>query len=628
MNIFHESKKVLDKDGKVNPLGPYGKQKLTGQEISQYFKKHKLTGINNRLKKAIEVALDLGGAMSVASKEIGKFYGNTILKNKEVQKALKFANEEKIAEDYKDIIKMYPRDRDWKKIIMKHRRHLDDFQKGKKDLDTKVEDDLISWALDNGEVQHKGEVEDFIDDVLNAGDWKEGNTLVEKNLIPDLQNIVQRKQHQKVGGVIVDMFTASMITQIYDKVNDANKKKMEKSNISTLVDLAQRIMRKNEKDPVSKIRKNKKDLLKSNKHAMDREPLKGYPYNEVKEDWTTQLKEHLLTEAMSKEMPLDVYADKVGIDAKEKKWIMDNEKEVGGKYYNNSMFPTAYTVLSYPIYDKDYYFAFIGDKMRENAKANAEMNRELRRLKGMKATPEQKSKGFNDVHALFAKMYERFGRLSNLGAHDTMTREELSFAVTHIKTGKATNELAYEFDLMKAVDGGTFFEQIMDREQKPMKPKSLETRLKEGKHGKMLRNLQMKALRRKTKIKGRAGAFEAVSPAQQAAIAISKKERGEKPKKENVMDSYRQMWEDGQKYAPQELDEAEIVYKVKGMQKPEEIKMKQASRMGLKVSMKKKGNDTFITLKGTKKNLRDFDAIARGKSSYGDPSSVKHFDEK
>ena len=53
MNIFHESKKVLDKDGKVNPLLPYGKQKLTGQEISQYFKKHKLTGINNRLKKTL-----------------------------------------------------------------------------------------------------------------------------------------------------------------------------------------------------------------------------------------------------------------------------------------------------------------------------------------------------------------------------------------------------------------------------------------------------------------------------------------------------------------------------------------------------------------------------------------------
>ena len=142
--------------------------------------------------------------MSVASKEIGKFYGNTILKNKEVQKALKFANEENITEksrsrdvrkryrgkeqksvdkmimhsgvdkvqkffddepkefdalvkrlaklegvelaveDYRDIIKMYPRDRDWKKLITKHKKHLDDFQKGKKDLDTKVEDDLIT----------------------------------------------------------------------------------------------------------------------------------------------------------------------------------------------------------------------------------------------------------------------------------------------------------------------------------------------------------------------------------------------------------------------------------------------------------------------------------------------------
>ena len=37
MNLFHEAKKVLDKDGKVNPLGPYGKMKLTGREVSTYF---------------------------------------------------------------------------------------------------------------------------------------------------------------------------------------------------------------------------------------------------------------------------------------------------------------------------------------------------------------------------------------------------------------------------------------------------------------------------------------------------------------------------------------------------------------------------------------------------------------
>ena len=44
MNIFQELKerKVLDKDGKVDALGPYGRQKLTGQEVAQYFKKNKV----------------------------------------------------------------------------------------------------------------------------------------------------------------------------------------------------------------------------------------------------------------------------------------------------------------------------------------------------------------------------------------------------------------------------------------------------------------------------------------------------------------------------------------------------------------------------------------------------------
>jgi uncharacterized protein YktA (UPF0223 family) len=45
--------------------------------------------------------------------------------------------------------------------------------------------------------------------------------------------------------------------------------------------------------------------------------------------------------------------------------------------------------------------------------------------------------------------------------------------------------------------------------------------------------------------------MEAVSPEQQAAIAIAKKE-----KKKNVMDSYKEMWENGEKYAPEPIEEA------------------------------------------------------------------------
>ena len=68
MNLFQEAKSVLDKDGKVNPLGPYGKMKLTGREVSAYFRRNKIT--DPQVKKAVEVALDMGGAMDIAGKEL------------------------------------------------------------------------------------------------------------------------------------------------------------------------------------------------------------------------------------------------------------------------------------------------------------------------------------------------------------------------------------------------------------------------------------------------------------------------------------------------------------------------------------------------------------------------------
>lgn len=103
MNIFHEAKQVLDKDGKVNPLGPYGKQKLTGREMSTYFRRNKVKDAT--IRKAVEVALDLGGADTIARQEIKKFYGDKVLKSKEVQNALQYANEsvEYVREDLQEV---------------------------------------------------------------------------------------------------------------------------------------------------------------------------------------------------------------------------------------------------------------------------------------------------------------------------------------------------------------------------------------------------------------------------------------------------------------------------------------------------------------------------------------------
>jgi hypothetical protein len=50
----------------------------------------------------------------------------------------------------------------------------------------------------------------------------------------------------KIDGVMVDMFTASAISQIYDKVNDANKKKMDGLKITKLADVAMKLMKREE----------------------------------------------------------------------------------------------------------------------------------------------------------------------------------------------------------------------------------------------------------------------------------------------------------------------------------------------------------------------------------------------
>ena len=63
------------KGGKLDPLSKMGKSKLTGQEIATYYRqnpKAKQAARDPIVKKAIELALDLGGNQTLAMKEIEK----------------------------------------------------------------------------------------------------------------------------------------------------------------------------------------------------------------------------------------------------------------------------------------------------------------------------------------------------------------------------------------------------------------------------------------------------------------------------------------------------------------------------------------------------------------------------
>jgi len=69
---------------------------------------------------------------------------------------------------------------------------------------------------------------------------------LDESVIADVKDIVAKKQAKKIQGVMVDMFTASAISQIYDKVNDTNKAKMDKLKITKLADLAMKLMKREE----------------------------------------------------------------------------------------------------------------------------------------------------------------------------------------------------------------------------------------------------------------------------------------------------------------------------------------------------------------------------------------------
>jgi len=72
---------------------------------------------------------------------------------------------------------------------------------------------------------------------------------LDENVIDKVKEIASKKSAAKIDGVMVDSFSASAISQIYDKVSDANKKKMEKLPITKLANLAFKMMQKNEYVP-------------------------------------------------------------------------------------------------------------------------------------------------------------------------------------------------------------------------------------------------------------------------------------------------------------------------------------------------------------------------------------------
>lgn len=92
---FKEETKMKFKELRERQRNPMSGSKLTGQEISVWYRKNpdtkKAVAKDRNLKKAVEIALDHGGAMNYAMKKIEKIKRG-LVDNPHVAKALEFAN--------------------------------------------------------------------------------------------------------------------------------------------------------------------------------------------------------------------------------------------------------------------------------------------------------------------------------------------------------------------------------------------------------------------------------------------------------------------------------------------------------------------------------------------------------
>ena len=91
--------------------------------------------------------------------------------------------------------------------------------------------------------KRKGMDNQVVKDVLKHFQKKESvNEAVEPTgNIKKVLDVAKNKQAKKIGGTLVDGTTANMMTQVWDKVNDSSKEKMNKMNTKQLINLILRM---------------------------------------------------------------------------------------------------------------------------------------------------------------------------------------------------------------------------------------------------------------------------------------------------------------------------------------------------------------------------------------------------
>ena len=424
------------------------------------------------------------------------------------------------------------------------------------------------------------------------GEAYNGMYLVEGN-IDKIKDIVSKKSASKIDGVTVDMFTASAISQIYDKVNDANKKKMEKLPITKLAALAMKMM-KNEYVPeeldldegtwhkakdMSGLKKLMKKPILLGKDGdgataaiapyIGDDELYDDLFDAGKKDGPKADARPLIKNAMKRlnikeELDLDEKKKEVvfkGTPAQIKKQMQNLKKKDKLKIGEEEDLDEKLDK------DDETVVKKVVDKLKKASQAHAGQSKDLQKAIDEDGHTDVAS-AQNNVKVAMSALTKMSGELSKLNPEDALPSwwtnkvavavDKLDGMADYLDTQVEEVELGERLDpadvdddatdddiksadknimmqLRKSVSlRGNFPVEFMDK--KKIRVPAKVAQAVQSKYNSLRKPNDKEKFQSQIakSYKDMLGAIkEAVSPAQQAAIAISKKERGEKPKKES-----------------------------------------------------------------------------------------------
>ena len=363
------------------------------------------------------------------------------------------------------------------------------------DVDTAIRDevyDVINMASDG---------------TLRSLVYNESTELNEESAtMKKVRQVIKKKGMMNIDGMKLDLTTASMIASVYDKVNPMNKKRMDSLKLPQLVNLTMKV--------AGKGKMKKEDAVERAKELAD---LKAKHKREIEQEKdeiaaTKQTNESLWRNIHNKRKR----GEKMRKPGEKGAPTAQDFKNARGESVSEAQYSKKFQMTFTDKQPKslDHFLRMI--KTQEKATASSG----IPTIKLLKKT----KKGKNTVVDFMAGPNMQIKSINNIMTNvKKKFKEELEEAVS-------PNQQA----MLKRVKER--FPRLGKAEQEKIsmivKPKGqIDSKLFVD-LGNAYDKRDLKTLKKLMTNYGKKYKIEAVSPAQQAAIAISKKERGEKPKNE------------------------------------------------------------------------------------------------